>query len=51
MGGAPIAAGCIPVPPATTCTPAAAPARHGAGAKDSVPPAKLSVFVFQDDFR
>src|SRR5882757_533936 len=50
MGGAPIAAGCIPVPPATTCTPAAAPAVTVLAQKTPFPPAKLSVFVFQDDF-
>src|SRR6059058_3937394 len=50
MGGAPIAAGCTPVPPATTCTPTAAPAVTVLTQKTPFPPAKLSVFVFQDDF-
>ena len=50
MGGAPIAAGCTPVPPATTCTPTAAPAVTVVTQKTPLPPAKLSVFVFQDDF-
>src|SRR5882757_747097 len=50
MGGAPIAAACTPVPPATTCTPAAAPAVTVLTQKTPLPPAKLSVFVFQDDF-
>ena len=49
MGGAPVPAACTPVAPATTCT----------GTFGSVtvltqpspyPPAKLSVFVFEDDF-
>jgi cadherin-like protein/Big-like domain-containing protein len=50
MGGAPIAAGCIPVAPATTCTPTAAPAVTILTQPTPFPPSKLSVFVFEDDF-
>src|SRR5438067_7991911 len=48
--GVPISAGRTPLPPATTCTPTAAPAVTVLTQKTPFPPAKLSVFVFQDDF-
>jgi len=50
MGGAPIAASCTPVPPATTCTSTVTPAVTIFTQPAPYPPAKLSVFVFQDDF-
>jgi hypothetical protein len=49
MGGAPIAAACIPVAPATTCTGTFA-AVTVLAQPTPFPPAKLSVFVFEDDF-
>jgi hypothetical protein len=49
MGGAPIAAACIPTPPATTCTGTFAPLRV-LTQPTPFPPSKLSVFVFEDDF-
>ena len=49
MGGAPIAAACTPVPPATTCTGTFAPVTV-LSQPSPYQPAKLSVFVFQDDF-
>ena len=49
MGGAPIAAACTPVPPATTCTGALAPVTIYAQ-PTPFPPSKLSVFVYEDDF-
>jgi hypothetical protein len=49
MGGAPIAAACKPVPPATTCTGTNAPVTIWTQPAP-YPPAKLSVFVFEDDF-
>lgn len=49
MGGAPVPAACTPVPPATTCTGTRAPVTV---LTEVTPfqPAKLSVFVFEDDF-
>jgi hypothetical protein len=49
MGGAPIAAACIPVSPATTCTGTLAPVTV-ITQPSPYPPGKLSVFVFEDDF-
>jgi hypothetical protein len=49
MGGAPLMATCTIVPPATTCTPVF-PAVTVLTQPDPYPPAKLSVFVFEDDF-
>src|SRR5260370_10601519 len=49
MGGAPIAAACPPVPPATTCTGTFAPVTV-LSHPSPYQPAKLSVFVFEDDF-
>src|SRR5256885_1742822 len=49
MGGAPIPAACTPVPPATTCTGTRAPVTVLVQ-PTPLPPAKLSVFVFEDDF-
>jgi hypothetical protein len=49
MGGAPIPAACTPVPPATTCT-GTLPAITVIAESNPFPPAKLSVFVFEDDF-
>ena len=48
MGGAPIPAACIPVPPAKTCT-GTRPTITVLVQPTPFPPAKLSVFVFQDD--
>jgi hypothetical protein len=50
MGGAPIAAVCTPVPPATTCTGAYATPVTIWTQPTPFPPSKLSVFVFEDDF-
>src|SRR3989440_448538 len=49
MGGAPIPAACTPVPPATTCTGTRAPVKVLVQ-PTPLPPAKVSVFVFEDDF-
>jgi hypothetical protein len=49
MGGAPIPAACTPVPPATTCTGSFASVTVLVE-PNPVQPAKLSVFVFEDDF-
>src|SRR6202045_4949245 len=49
MGGAPIAAACTPVPPATTCTGTFTPVKV-LSQPSPYPTAKLSVFVFEDDF-
>jgi hypothetical protein len=49
MGGAPIAAACQPVPPATTCTGTFAPVNVYSQPTPN-PPAKLTVFVFEDDY-
>ena len=49
MGGAPIPAACKPVPPATTCTGTFAPV-NVLVQPSPLPPSKLSVFVFEDDF-
>jgi Bacterial Ig domain len=49
MGGAPIAAACALVPPATTCAGTFAPVTIWTQ-PTPFPPAKLSVFVFEDDF-
>jgi len=49
MGGAPIPAACTPVPPATTCTGTRAPVTVLVQ-PTPLPPAKLSVFVYEDDF-
>ena len=48
MGGAQIAAACQPVAPATTCTAAIAPVTVYTQ-PSPYPPAKLTVFVFEDD--
>src|SRR5207302_1110277 len=48
-GGAPIPAACTPVPPATTCTGTRAPVTVLVQ-PTPLPPAKLSVFVYEDDF-
>ena len=48
MGGAQIANACTPVPPATTCTGTFAPVTVLVE-PESQPPAKVSVFVFEDD--
>ena len=49
MGGAPIAAACTPVAPATTCSGTFAPVTIWSQPAP-YPPAQLSVFVFEDDF-
>ena len=49
MGGAPIAAACTIVPPATACTGTFAPVTI-LTQPSPYPPALLSVFVFEDDF-
>ncbi|MDE3158991.1 MAG: hypothetical protein KGM92_09510, partial [Acidobacteriota bacterium] len=49
MGGAPIAAACTPAGGATTCTGTFAPITI-LTQPSPYPPAKLSVFVFEDDF-
>jgi hypothetical protein len=49
MGGAPIPAACAPVAPATTCSAAFQPVTVLTQASP-YQPAKLSVFVFEDDF-
>ena len=49
MGGAPIPAACTPVSPATTCTGTFAPLTVLVE-PNPLQPAKLSVFVFEDDF-
>ncbi len=49
MGGAPVAAACTPVAPATTCTGTFAPVTV-ITQPSPYPPGKLSVFVFEDDF-
>jgi hypothetical protein len=49
MGGAPIAAACKPVAPATTCIGTFAPVTV-LTQPSPYPPGKLSVFVFEDDF-
>jgi hypothetical protein len=49
MGGAPIPAACTPLPPATTCTGTFAPLTVLVE-PNPLQPAKLSVFVFEDDF-
>src|SRR5262249_19344565 len=49
MGGAPIPFACQPLPPATTCTGSFAPVTVFTQ-PSPYPPAKLSVFVFEDDF-
>jgi hypothetical protein len=49
MGGAPIAAACTPVPPATTCTGTLAPLTVYSQ-PTPFPPSKLAIFVFEDDF-
>ena len=48
MGGAQIANACTPVPPATTCTGTFAPVTVLVEPQTQ-PPAKVSVFVFEDD--
>jgi len=48
MGGAQIAAACTPVPPLTACTGTFAPVTVIVE-PESQPPAKVSVFVFEDD--
>ncbi|PYX70940.1 MAG: hypothetical protein DMG78_17125 [Acidobacteria bacterium] len=48
MGGAQIANACTPVPPATTCTGTFAPVTVLVEPENQ-PPAKVSVFVFEDD--
>src|SRR5262249_28523920 len=48
MGGAPIPAACIPVPPATSCTGTFAPVTV-LTQPSPYPPATLTVFVFEDD--
>ena len=48
MGGAQIANACTPVPPATTCTGSFAPV-NVLVEPENQPPAKVSVFVFEDD--
>jgi len=48
MGGAQIPPACIPAPPATTCTGSFAPVSVIVEPENQ-PPAKVSVFVFQDD--
>ena len=49
MGGAPVAAACTPVPPATSCAASFAPVTIWTQ-PTPFPPSKLSVFVFEDDF-
>jgi len=49
MGGTPVVASCTPVAPATTCTATFAPVTVYVQ-PDPFPTAKLSVFVFEDDF-
>src|SRR3989440_509736 len=49
MGGAPIPAACTPVPPATTCTGTRLPVTVLVQ-PTPLPPAQLSVFVYEDDF-